>query len=197
MWNLIPKKLMPPTRLARYCCAELKETFGNGRFIATGVRKSESRTRNEWGSFSQPRERLHASDEIMLNSDNNTKRRIIEHCMQHNKMVVNPILEWRNSDIWEFINQEHIITNPLYQCGYDRVGCIGCPMAGKSRWKEFVDFPRIKNAYIHAFDRMLEVRKERGKDTKWKSGYDVFLWWMEDENVEGQMTFEDFPEVMP
>lgn len=38
MWNLIPRKLMPPTRRARYCCGELKETFGIGRFIATGVR---------------------------------------------------------------------------------------------------------------------------------------------------------------
>lgn len=26
MWNLIPRKLIPPTRLVRYCCAELKET---------------------------------------------------------------------------------------------------------------------------------------------------------------------------
>ena len=25
MWNLIPRKLMPPTRFVRYCCAELKE----------------------------------------------------------------------------------------------------------------------------------------------------------------------------
>ena len=24
MWNLIPRKLMPPTRLVRYCCAALK-----------------------------------------------------------------------------------------------------------------------------------------------------------------------------
>ena len=28
MWNLIPKKTMPPTRLARYCCAYLKENGG-------------------------------------------------------------------------------------------------------------------------------------------------------------------------
>lgn len=28
MWNLIPKKKMPPTRVARYCCAELKEKSG-------------------------------------------------------------------------------------------------------------------------------------------------------------------------
>ena len=42
MWNLIPRKLMPPTRLARYCCAELKEGGGKGRWIATGVRWEES-----------------------------------------------------------------------------------------------------------------------------------------------------------
>ena len=37
MWNLIPRKLIAPTRLVRYCCAELKEGGGKGRFIATGV----------------------------------------------------------------------------------------------------------------------------------------------------------------
>lgn len=28
MWSLIPQKLMPPTRLVRYCCAVLKEQGG-------------------------------------------------------------------------------------------------------------------------------------------------------------------------
>lgn len=31
MWQLIVKKKIPPTRLARYCCAELKEKGGKGR----------------------------------------------------------------------------------------------------------------------------------------------------------------------
>lgn len=42
MWNLIPKKLIPPTRICRYCCAELKESQGKGEFVVTGVRKAES-----------------------------------------------------------------------------------------------------------------------------------------------------------
>lgn len=42
MWELIPKKLMPPTRLVRYCCQELKEKGGKGRFCVTGVRWAES-----------------------------------------------------------------------------------------------------------------------------------------------------------
>lgn len=77
---------------------------------------------------------------------------------------------------------------------YTRVGCIGCPMAGKHRWKEFADFPKYKDAYIRAFNRMLEEIHKSGKPTKWKTGYDVFLWWMEDDNVEGQMQLSEFIE---
>ena len=47
MWNLIPRKMIPPTRLARYCCAELKEGGGKDRFIATGVRWAESVARKK------------------------------------------------------------------------------------------------------------------------------------------------------
>lgn len=42
MWNLIPKKSMPPTRIVRYCCAILKEQGGKGRLKVTGVRWDES-----------------------------------------------------------------------------------------------------------------------------------------------------------
>lgn len=45
MWNLIPQKLMPPTRSMRYCCDVLKETAGKNRFVATGVRWEESSKR--------------------------------------------------------------------------------------------------------------------------------------------------------
>ncbi len=38
MWNLIPRKLMPPTRIVRYCCSELKEGGNANRMISTGVR---------------------------------------------------------------------------------------------------------------------------------------------------------------
>lgn len=47
MWNLIQKKLMPPTRLARYCCTTLKEKAGEGRVTVTGVRWAESNNRKE------------------------------------------------------------------------------------------------------------------------------------------------------
>lgn len=192
MWNLIPKKLMPPTRLVRYCCATLKETYGKNRFIATGVRWDESSKRKEWGSISAPGIRTHATDEVMLMNDNDTKRKLIEQCELKGKMVVNPIVDWTHTDVWEYIRSEHIETNELYACGYDRVGCIGCPMAGKHRRKEFADFPKYKIAYILAFEKMILEREERDKKTIWKKGEEVFRWWMEDKNIEGQMNlFED------
>jgi len=45
MLNLIPEKVMPPTRIVRYCCQCLKETSGDGRLTITGVRKAESANR--------------------------------------------------------------------------------------------------------------------------------------------------------
>ena len=45
MWDLIPQKLIPPTRMVRYCCDVLKEGGGKGRFIVTGVRWAESAKR--------------------------------------------------------------------------------------------------------------------------------------------------------
>lgn len=49
MWNLIPRKKIPPTRLMRYCCQELKEQGGKGRLKITGVRWAESVKRRDNG----------------------------------------------------------------------------------------------------------------------------------------------------
>ena len=38
---------MPPTRLVRYCCKELKEQGGKGRLKVTGVRWAESVNRKK------------------------------------------------------------------------------------------------------------------------------------------------------
>jgi phosphoadenosine phosphosulfate reductase len=47
MWNLIPQKTMPPTRVVRYCCEHLKEHGGKGRLKVTGVRWAESARRKK------------------------------------------------------------------------------------------------------------------------------------------------------
>lgn len=138
MWKLIPQKLMPPTRLVRYCCSILKETGCANRYLATGVRWDESTKRAERAEIEKYGKTRAGREEYsitMLMNDNNTRRRVTELCMQKHKMIVNPIIDWKHSDIWGFIQSEHIEVCDLYNMGYDRVGCVGCPMAGKRRWK--------------------------------------------------------------
>ncbi len=194
MWNLIPRKLIPPTRLVRYCCSELKETGCANRMIATGVRWDESTKRKTRDAFeviaNKKDKQVKVSDEKMLLTDSDETRKLFEQCQLKAKTVVNPIIDWKTSDIWEYADSEKICMNCLCDRGYDRVGCIGCPMAGKSRHKEFSDYTKIKQSYIRAFDRMLEERNRRGMETQWKSGEEVFLWWMEDENISGQLSFD-------
>ena len=77
MWALIVKKRIPPTRLIRYCCEILKERGGKGRFVATGVRWSESVSRkNKRGSV----EILRRKNSLILNADNDESRRLFETC---------------------------------------------------------------------------------------------------------------------
>lgn len=218
MWQLIPKKKTPPTRLARYCCSYLKETACENRMISTGVRWDESNARKERGPleiitqkkkdkivlnrndiYEEPEENQQISlfddeetEETMLMNDNSKKRLMFERCQLKAKSVCNPMVDWTTRELWDYIESEHIEVNPLYQCGFSRVGCIGCPMANKKRYFEFSVFPKYKQMYLNAFKRMLEELRKSGAVTSWKNEYEVFAWWMEEKNIEGQMSLEDY-----
>lgn len=193
MWNLIPRKLMPPTRLVRYCCAALKETSGRGRWIATGIRWAESQKRKSRGVM----EALHRdkAKKLTLMNDNDESRMLIENCQLKGTRVVNPIVDWQDDDIWGYCAAENIQMNPLYACGEDRVGCIGCPLAKKAaRRREFARYPKYRDAYIRAFDRMLAERQTRGLSCDWQTGEDVLHWSMEDGVLPGQIILDGMEE---
>ena len=80
--------------------------------------------------------------------------------------------------------------------GYSRVGCILCPLARKSeRKRDELNFPKFKENYIKAFERMLRARKERGKETTfslWTDGEAVYKWWMEDRTDPNQITLDNW-----
>lgn len=161
-----------------------------------GGRKVKKRKDREvYESISRNKnKRIKVTDKTILLNDNEDNRRLFEHCKLKAKAVVNPIIDWKDNDIWDYYRNECKFHNPLYQMGYYRVGCIGCPMAGKKRYKEFADFPKYKQAYIRAFEKMLELRTQRGMNCVWKSGEEVFHWWMEDEIIPGQMSIEEYME---
>lgn len=187
MWSLIPQKLMPPTRIVRYCCSVLKETGGANRFICTGVRWAESISRkNNRGIY----EKIGSTKEnrIVLGNDNDDRRMLFENCKLKAKRVVNPIIDWTDEDVWDFLEDVKAPVNPLYTEGWRRVGCAGCPMAGK-KWREieFARWPAYKKLYLLAFSRMLEERHCRGLECYWKTPMDVFNWWMEYDVLPGQL----------
>ena len=182
MWNLIPEKGLPPTRLLRYCCAELKEPAGAGRFVITGVRKAESMKRSKRGGveFAEKKsQRMEAYD-----PDNPTPE-MFHYCKTHARRVLNPIIDWTTEEVWEFIRKYDVQYCKLYDEGFTRLGCIGCPMAGKRRVGEFERYPKYERAYRRAFDNMIKRREEKGKfimpgqEEAWESGESAFNWWME------------------
>lgn len=179
MWDLIVAKKMPPTRLARYCCSVLKETAGAHRAIATGVRWAESTARKQRGIY----EDIHKSRDkrVVLTSDNDDNRAWFERCEVRAKTVINPIIDWSDNDVWDFLSEQRCEINPLYGCGFSRVGCIGCPMASKQRYEEFKRYPKYARMYMRAFERMLAARKAAGLESSWESAYDVFRWWLEED----------------
>lgn len=219
MWNLIPKKKLPPTRLMRWCCAELKEAGGKGRLKITGVRWDESRTRKENADviriIGKQKSTLRFIEEnninfqltnqggVVLNcetGDNEAlrdKADIVHHCYRDRSVTVNPIVEWTDSDVWDFLHHYGCQCNPLYQCGEARIGCIGCPLSGnKGRKRDFAKYPKYKANYIRAFEKMLIARKEAGMQNKqnWRTGEDVYKWWI-GEDID-QLTFFSDEEIL-
>lgn len=120
----------------------------------------------------------------MLNDDNAETRRFVEQCYRTTSTMVNPIVDWTDSDVWEFLTHYGCKSNPLYQCGNRRIGCIGCPMQNNNGKKhDFSKYPKYRENYVRAFDRMLNARREAGLGNRvnWENGEDVMRWYVGDD----------------
>ena len=200
MWDLIVKQRMPPTRTRKYCCKYLKERGGVNRFVATGVRWGESPRRKATRGLAEiyvPKK----GEGLILNADNHESRKMIESCITKGKRFLNPIVDWSTADVWEFLDVYGCKSNPLYEIKgrAGRVGCIGCP-ENSNRVAELELYPKYKNLYIKAFDRMIEQCRTDGvgheKDgirAGYRTGEECFDWWVSDKAQavdENQMEME-------
>jgi len=170
MWQLIVKKRVPPTRTMRYCCDYLKERKSKGRLAITGVRWAESnnRKRNQ-GVISTNRQ--------SYSTDNEETRQMVESCYKTQTTMLNPIVDWTDADVWTFIREQGLPYCELYDHGFKRLGCIGCPMSSKAR-QELDAYPKFKQAYLRAFERMIQAREERGLGNAVFSTPEQCLKWM-------------------
>lgn len=169
MFQLIVKKGFPPTRLCRYCCREFKERNvcpkGSDVFTCTGIRWQESKKRG--------------------------KRSMYETCMLSKGLIFyHPIIDWSDTNVWDYISEHRLPYLSLYDEGFERVGCVGCPMtSSKKMEREFRRWPNFEKAYLWAFEKMLEGRNF----DKWKSSFDVMDWYIHGaearyQQLEGQLS---------
>lgn len=157
MYQLIVKKKIPPLRLARYCCAELKERGGRGRVKITGIRAEESPRR--------------------------AKRPLIDTSHDNKTKFVHVIKGWTVQDVWQYIRDNHLPYCELYDQGFTRIGCVLCPFQnGEKTQLDLKMFPAIADYYRRACRKSFEVNRDKfklkHKSQTWTSGDDMFNWWI-------------------
>lgn len=172
IFQIAVEKQILPTMRVRWCCAEYKETAGAGKVTLIGIRKAESARRakrNEvetnnrkfsgtWDSWDEYRQELKAkrarrkSQKDGVNITNADQEQTLGCISGKESLLISPIIHWTEKDVWEFLNE--VIEVPhcsLYDEGWHRLGCIGCPMSSrKQKMIENQRYPHVKRNWIKA-----------------------------------------------
>lgn len=145
-----------PQRMRRWCCAEYKERGGSGRLVVTGVRWAESANR--------------------------ANRKMFEACYNDiTRKFFHPIIDWEAADVWQFIRENNLPYCKLYDEGWERIGCLFCPIAKDShRLLEVERYPKFAKCFERAFQKLWDKKKSEGNKSvdRWQNGKEMFEWWL-------------------
>jgi len=154
-----------PTRRSRWCCQEYKESrVPSDRVLLMGIRAEESARRAARWKNVQTHWRSGAT-------------------------VVNPLLLWDSEELWQFIRGASVPYCSLYDEGFHRLGCVGCPMA-RARGKRlaFNRWPKFEERWRYVFRRTWERRhgttQRDGRpwfgDAYFHDWEEMWQWWLSD-----------------
>ena len=167
----IEKQILPTMRV-RWCCAEYKETAGAGKVTLIGIRKAESSRRakrneveinnrkfsgnldglDEYRQEQRAKRARRKSKEQGVNITNADKEQTLGCIHGKESLLISPIIYWTEQDVWEFLND--VVRVPhcsLYDEGWHRIGCIGCPMSShRQKMIENERYPHVKRGWIKA-----------------------------------------------
>ena len=158
MMRVAQKPMLAPTRQWRWCCDEYKERGGRGRVKIFGVRKAESSAR---------------------------ARRWTEVAEMRGQVVICPIVHWSDDQVWEFLRHYKVPYCSLYDEGWTRLGCVGCPLAKRENQdREFARWPKYeenwKKAVTANWERYHNKIKRDGQPythSKFASAEEYWRWW--------------------
>ena len=146
--NLVEKKKRFPSVRARFCTEELKVkpmidwilAKKENIMIWQGIRQDESKARAN----------LNAIDDYFIkyripkSKNLYQKKKVLLHDNQYITGVRRPIYEWTESDVFDYIESNGILKNPLYEVGFSRVGCFPCVLCNRKELKIIATkFPEV------------------------------------------------------
>ena len=169
--HAVEKQILPTMRV-RWCCKEYKETAGAGKVTLIGIRKAESTRRakrneveinfkkfsgdldglEEYRQEQKAKRMKRKSKADGVNITNADEEQTLGCIHGKESLLISPIIYWTEQDVWEFLND--VVRVPhcsLYDEGWRRIGCIGCPMSShKQKMLENEHYPHVKRGWIKA-----------------------------------------------
>lgn len=173
IYNIAVKRKILPTMRVRWCCAEYKETAGAGKVTLIGIRHAESSRRAKRNEV-EINSRKFSGDLVGLDKYRKEKaakasrrKKSVEDeavtivnakgertlgCINGKEsLLISPIIEWTEEEVWTFLNTLGIAHCELYDQGFRRIGCILCPMSRpRQKYREIERWPHVKRNWIKA-----------------------------------------------
>lgn len=183
-YQLIEKKGILPTRTLRWCCVELKEHAGVGAVTLIGVRSSESirrakRSEVERSNKNKARRKQYDDPDVLFGAT----EEMLHQCVKgSDRIVISPIFQWTNADVWNFIRGNGIEYCKLYDEGFHRIGCIFCPMgSAKTHQAERVRYPGFERSFKRSIQYIIDTY---GFGHEFNATTDeVFEWYVSGKNM--------------
>jgi phosphoadenosine phosphosulfate reductase len=167
-YELCKHKNALPSIFRRFCCSELKEQKVKKSVTLFGIRKSESRKRAKyWNEFSNRKKKVLPFEQF---------NKLFEEKCRSKSVYFNPIFEFTDKDIWDYIKTYHLEVNPIYET-QNRCGCWLCPFAS---YKQKMSIIREKPSLLKPLIKTVKYLIENNAPiANYINGlYDIIEWYL-------------------
>lgn len=185
-------RMILPTMRVRWCCADYKESAGAGKVTLIGIRHAESARRSKRNEVeissrkfsgnldgleeyrkenNHPKRGRKPKNNREVTIVNATGERTLGCIRGKESLLISPIIDWTDDEAWTFLNTLGVAHCELYDQGWHRIGCIGCPMSSaKQKVLENERWPHVKRNWIKAIKAIRNGGVSQGEPTSNRQG---------------------------